>query len=106
MQLRASTIADAAGIARVHVESSEDAYAPFAAAWEPLDVDERARMWESWLAAARSDPHRVDVISEIDGVIVGFATVGSSREHRVGTELELYVFHVLPAHRGQGVSAA
>lgn len=58
MHLRAPTIADAAGIARVHVESSEDAYAPLAAAWEPHDVDERARMWESWLSAARSDPHR------------------------------------------------
>jgi ribosomal protein S18 acetylase RimI-like enzyme len=106
VHLRAPTIADASGIARVHVDSSEDAYAPLAAEWEPLDVDERTRMRDSWLSAARSDPHRVDFISEIDGVIVGFATVGSSREHSVGAELELYVIHVLPAHRGQGVGTA
>jgi GNAT superfamily N-acetyltransferase len=106
VHLRAPTIADAPGIARVHVESSKDAYAPLAAAWEPHDVDERARMWESWLSAARNDPRRVDYIAEIDGVIAGFATVGTSREQAVDAVLELYVIHVLPAHRRHGVGAA
>ena len=101
MYVRAATVDDADAIARVHVESSDDAYAPLAKHWPVADRVARAQAWREWLAGE----DRVDLVAEIDGEIVGFISGGKSRVEGVAAEREIYVIHVLPTHRGRRVGA-
>lgn len=101
MHIRVATIADAEAIARVHVESSDEAYAPLAGHWPASDAVERAQRWREWIAG----DDRVDLVAEVDGEIVGFVSGGRSRVEGVAADREIYVIHVLSAHRGSGVGA-
>lgn len=101
--IRSAQVADARSIARVHIASSEEAYRRLAGAWKVLDEAELARKWEGWLTAAQDDPMRVEMVAEVDGDVVGFATAGPARRDDLEANLELYVIHVLPSHRGRGV---
>ncbi|HWB78641.1 MAG TPA: GNAT family N-acetyltransferase [Nannocystaceae bacterium] len=83
----------------MHVESSNDAYAPLAAEWPEPDRAERAQSWREWIAGS----DRVDLVAEVDGAIVGFISGGRNRVEGVEAALEIYVIHVLPAHRGRDV---
>jgi GNAT superfamily N-acetyltransferase len=102
-QIRDATPADAAGIAAVHIVSSNDAYAPLARHWVEADRQERIRRWQSSLAETEGDPARLDLIAQLDGEIVGFISAGPVRRSDVGAELEVYVVHVHPRHRGKGI---
>jgi hypothetical protein len=44
---------DVAAIAEVQIASSNDAYAPLAAQWSPMDRDQRAATWAKSIAEAR-----------------------------------------------------
>lgn len=103
IQVRRATPADADEIARVHVESSEDAYAPLAKTWDAPSVYQRTQMWHEWLTAAQSVSSRVDLVAERDGGIVGFVSAGQPRRRDVNVEAEVYVIHVLPGVRNQGI---
>lgn len=106
VHVRAAALTDARGIARVHVESSEHAYAPLAQEWTTPDLQERERKWQEMLTAAARKPDRVDLVNlvaELDGQIIGFINVGPPRRDDLDVELEVYVIHVLPEHRGHGV---
>src|SRR5690606_29770430 len=85
------------------VASSADAYRPLAREWKALDEAEQARKWADWLTATQDDPMRVEMVAEVGGDVVGFATAGPARRDDLETNLELYVIHVLPSHRGRGV---
>ncbi len=80
--IRTATVADASGIARVHVATSRAAYRTLVppAAMERLSFPERAHCWESILAAA---PHgtRAWVAVSVSGGAVGFAAAGHARDH-------------------------
>lgn len=104
--VRRATVADASGIARVHVESSENAYAPLAAEWDAPGVPERIADWTEWLTVAQGNAQRVDLVAGRDGEIVGFITMGRPRRKDLDVELEVYVIHVLPECRGGGVGGA
>ena len=71
VHVRQAIVADAAAIAQVHVESSEEAYAPLAEAWTPGDVEERARQWGLRLAAPPDGPWFA-LVAERDGAVAGF----------------------------------
>jgi GNAT superfamily N-acetyltransferase len=101
--IRTAQVADARSIALVHVASSTASYRPLAREWKALDEEKQARKWEGWLEATRDDPTRVEMVAEVDGDVVGFATAGPARREDLETDLELYVIHVLPAHRGRGI---
>jgi L-amino acid N-acyltransferase YncA len=101
--IRPATVADAPAIARVHVESSEDAYAPLAKDWPAPDREAKARWWAQLLAGAGDD--RVDLVAERSGELVGFISGGPRRDNDVLADLEIYVIHVLPQHRGTGVGS-
>lgn len=104
IHVRAATPADAAAIARVHVESSEDAYAPLAGQWTADDVETRAQQWSSRLAGPSDDPWFA-LVAERDGEVVGFVAAGPARRGDVEAEVEVYVIHVLLRHRGVGIGA-
>lgn len=94
---------DAEGIARVHVESTRDAYAPLARVWPEADWEGKKRYWEARLAANPTEPRRVDLVAEAQGRVVGFISGGEARQAGIGAEVEIYVIHVLPEYRGTGI---
>jgi ribosomal protein S18 acetylase RimI-like enzyme len=102
--LRSAGIDDAAAIAAVHVASSNDAYAPLAAEWPRGDVDARAARWATTLA---KENHRLVMVAEGgSGTIIGFASGGPARRPEPAAEMEIYVIHVHPDHRGRGLGGA
>jgi GNAT superfamily N-acetyltransferase len=104
--IRDASVRDAEAIARVHIESSEDAYAPLARTWIAPDREQRTRAWAERLAAEASDATRFVLVAEVDGELVGFLSAGPSRRQDVDADLEIYVIHVLPLHRGRDVGGA
>lgn len=101
--IRNARVGDARSLARVHVASSAEAYRRLALDRTSLDEEEQARRWDRWLTAGRDDPSRVEMVAEADGDIVGFVTAGPARRDDLDTRLEVYLIHVLPAHRGRGL---
>ncbi len=106
LMIREATVADAEAIARVHVESSEEAYAPLARDWTTPDRNERARAWAERLTEHAADADRFELVAEVGGEVVGFLGAGPSRLQDKGAEVEIYVIHVLTPHRGNGVGGA
>jgi GNAT superfamily N-acetyltransferase len=91
--IRPGTAADAEAVARVHVRTWQAAYAHV---FPPerlaeLSVERRADRWREW-------PPLVGVA---DGVIVGFVSVGASRDDEPAGEL--FAIYVDPEHWGTGV---
>lgn len=90
--IRAGTPADAEAVARVHVRTWQTAYAHV---FPPdrlaeLSVEARAAQW-------REQP---PLVAEVEGTVVGFVSVGASRE---GASGELFAIYVDPIHWGTGV---
>ena len=95
--IRLGTPADAEGVARVHVETWQAAYAhalPHKQLQE-LSIKE---------AVERSRRHPPTFVAERDGEILGFVSVGSSRDP--GTDGELFAIYVHPQHWGTGAGRA
>lgn len=101
--IRRARASDADAIAHVHVESSQDAYAPLATEWPTPDLAARIARWASSLEASHLDPKRVDLVATLAGFVVAFIGAGPARRKDLGAELEVYVIHVLPRHRGKGL---
>jgi ribosomal protein S18 acetylase RimI-like enzyme len=103
--IRSAEPADAPDIARVHIESSEHAYAPLAGAWPKVDVGKRTERWRRYLAS-EAGPGRCAFVASIGGGVVGFIQAGPARRADAGAAVEVFVIHVLPVSRGQGVGNA
>jgi GNAT superfamily N-acetyltransferase len=99
--IREAQAPDAEAIAHVHLESSEEAYAPLAREWPAPDHAASTARWLNWLEND-PDPNRVDLVLELDGKIVAFVSGGSARRKGIAAEIEIRVIHVLPGHRGKG----
>lgn len=99
--VRPATTSDADAIGRVHADTWRAAYGsalPEAA----FDVEARQRFWRE--ALGREWPASAVFVAEVDGVVVGFAGVGASREEEsVG---ELFTIYVEPGRWGTGAGRA
>jgi ribosomal protein S18 acetylase RimI-like enzyme len=98
--IRPAAVADAEGIAAVHVATWRDAYAgllpdDFLAG---LDVGERAERWRGRLADQPEDSFVLVV--DIGGRIGGFVSGGPSRDRFTGGEV--YAIYVHPGRQGRG----
>jgi ribosomal protein S18 acetylase RimI-like enzyme len=104
--IRPAAEGDAAGIARVHVRSWQEAYAGIVpeAYLAALDVDQRASEWASYLREGPSDQVLTWVaLSEVN--VVGFVTVGPSRdEDAARSDREIYSIYLDPGTWGHGVA--
>ncbi len=101
--LRKAGVGDARAIARVHIASSDDTYAPLAAQWQTDDPDERTARW----ARSLGEENRLVVVAEgADGAVIGFATGGPARRKEPDAALEIYAIHVHPGSRSRGVGDA
>ncbi len=90
--VRRATVGDARGIAKVHVDTWRAAYVGVMPqeTLDALDVDERQRLWQRYVAAEGF----AVFVAEREAGIVGFVSVGSCRELD-GTG-ELFAIYVHP----------
>lgn len=102
--VRAAAPADAAAIASVHVRTWQGAYAHVfpEEGLRALPVERREAFWHEWLT---SPPHAVSVfVAGAEGEVVGFVSVGASRDEEGAGEL--YAIYVLPEAWGSGAGPA
>jgi ribosomal protein S18 acetylase RimI-like enzyme len=104
LKIREAQSEDAAGIARVHVDSWRTTYRGIISeeVLANLSYENRERGW----ARGLSDPNRktFDFVAENDsGEIVGFATGGQERTGDQSYKGELYAIYILEQFQGQGV---
>jgi GNAT superfamily N-acetyltransferase len=94
--IRPGTAADAEGVARVHVETWQAAYAHALPGKElqSMSPADRVEQWRRW----------PPIVAECDGEIVGFVSVGAARSD--DAEGELYAIYVHPDHWSTGVGRA
>lgn len=102
--IREARASDAEAIARVHLKSSQDAYAPLAKDWQGPNLEANTARWHKWL---EGDPDvlRLDLLLEVEGEVVAFVGGGSARRSDLGADVEIRVIHVLPEFRGRGFGA-
>lgn len=106
VEIRLARQADAERLAEVHVRSWQAGYrellpADFLAG---LNIEGRA---ERWLRRLREErPPARTTVAELDGELVGFASVGPSRDEDLNPAdwLELNTIYLLPAAWGTGVA--
>jgi ribosomal protein S18 acetylase RimI-like enzyme len=101
--VRPARPSDAESVARVHIESTRDAYAPLAKIWPEPDWESKRTYWDGQLAPSHTDSKRVDLVADVQGRVVGFISGGEARQAGIGAEVEIYVIHVLPEYRGTGI---
>lgn len=104
--IRAARVADAAGIADVHVRSWREAYTGIVpdAYLAGLDPHERTPAWAENLRRG-PDEHVLTWVAEQSGRIVGFATMGPGRDEDVHRgDREIYSIYLEPEQWGRGVA--
>ena len=105
MTIREATPEDAAGIARVHVETWRTTY-PGIMPQEHLDalsVADHEQMWKDRLEHTRGGWTYVYVAVNDVGEIVGFASGGRERAGDREHQGEVYALYVLQAQQRQGM---
>ena len=103
--VRAARPEDAERLAAVHVAVWQEAYVGLMPAdhLAGLSPDVFAGRWGPILRAETDGSHaRRTAVLTADGVIVGFSTVGPSRDEPPVTPHELYSIYLLAEHRGGG----
>lgn len=107
--VRDADVADAGGIARVHVRAWQAAYRGGLMPDEYLDtlsIEERTTTWTESLEMSLG-PRRARLVSEVvDGAVTGFILVGPKDGNDEATEGQLFVINVDPDHWGEGVGAS
>lgn len=104
MLIREALPGDAAGIARVQVDSWRTTYAGLVPApfLEGLSYDRCEETWQRGLT--RPNTQYVYVVAEnSDGQVVGFANGGPERDGRADYQGELYTLYLLQDYQRQGL---
>ncbi|WP_372869256.1 GNAT family N-acetyltransferase [Planomicrobium okeanokoites] len=104
MEIRKATLADARGIARVHVDSWLATYKGIVpdAYLNQLNYGARERLWNENLKA----DNNFVAVNE-DGEVIGFADGGKERTGKYAAfEGELYSIYILPQSQGQGIGVS
>jgi GNAT superfamily N-acetyltransferase len=105
--VRRGAASDAGAVAGVHVRAWQVGYrglidARFLAG---LSAERRAQQWREWLDAP--GPGATILVAEHAGAVVGFASLGPSRDSDAGPPVgELYAIYVDPDAWGRGVGRA
>ena len=105
--VRLATAGDADAIGRIQVESWRAAYSGLMPddAVAAFDVEERQRLWRGWLTG-QPRPGSATFVVEDAGEVVGFASVGASRDEEAELEAELYSIYLHPTRWGRGIGRA
>ena len=70
-----------------------------------FDLEGRQRMWREGLAR-EPRPGSATFVAELQGEVVGFASVGRSRDEEAENEGELYAIYLLPSCWDRGIGRA
>jgi ribosomal protein S18 acetylase RimI-like enzyme len=101
--IRLATARDAAGIARVHVETWRDTYAGIVPDHALIGLDERRETARQRHALAVRRGRSVTMIAELPQVgVIGYAEAGLARVTGLPYDAELYTLYVAPGYQGQG----
>lgn len=102
--VRPATVADANGIAVVHVRSWQQTYASLVppGALDRLDPADRADRWRQIIVQPGTDV----LVASLDDQIVGWATAGTGRGEHLPRDRELEGIYVLAEHHGTGTGHA
>jgi GNAT superfamily N-acetyltransferase len=110
VEIRIALPTYAAEIASVHIRSWQDAYRGIVPDeyLDALDIGERTHTWASVLnQTAEGFYGSTSIVAVIDGVVVGFATVGRLRGADPSNNAgEIYSIYASPAVLGIGVGRA
>ncbi len=106
VRIREARPADAAGIARVHVDAWRDAYAALLPAdhLAGLDLAQRGIHWARVLAQPRAA--QTTLVAETEGEVVGFCGFGPGRSilgHSTPAAGEVYGLYIASDWREQGI---
>ena len=102
--IRPARIEDAEPLAALQVRAWRAAYSSYVAAEDLAavgDAAQRAAGWRERLAAGRADV--VTLVAERGGRLVGFVSVGTTRDEDTDGDGELYAIYVEPELIGSGV---
>ena len=105
--VRPAVAGDADAIGRVQVETWRAAYRGLMPdeAIAGFDLEGRQRMWREGLAR-EPRPGSATFVAELEGEVVGFASVGRSRDEESDNEGELYAIYLLPSCWDRGIGRA
>jgi len=98
---------DADAIGRIQVETWRATYSGLMPeeAIESFDVVARQQLWREGLARAPR-PGSATFVVEDGGEVVGFASVGASRDESTEREAELYAIYLHPSRWSRGIGRA
>ena len=107
MNVRPATAEDADAIGRVQVETWRAAYQGLMPdeAIAQFDVEARRRMWREGLARTPR-PGSATFVAELEGEVVGFASVGAARDEDDLSTGELYAIYLHPTCWDRGIGRA
>ena len=107
MNVRPATAEDADAIGQVQVETWRAAYQGLMPdeAIAQFDVEERRRMWREGLGRAPR-PGSATFVAELEGEVVGFASVGAARDEDDPSTGELYAIYLHPTRWDRGIGRA
>jgi ribosomal protein S18 acetylase RimI-like enzyme len=105
--IRRAEPGDGASIGLVHVRTWQSAYRgllpqPFL---NGLDAHQRGDYWEHYLSEGIQPGEEV-VVAEEEGTVVGFASVGPSRDEDANGEGEVWAIYLSADRWGQGIGKA
>ena len=106
-RIRNAVLADARGIAIVHVQAWQEAYRGQLpdAFLDSLSVEERFMARERWMREVPED-RRMLWVAETEGAIVGFANAGPARDPGPAGGGEIYAVYLLKDWWGTGAGRA
>lgn len=107
MVIRPAEAGDGTSIGLVHVRTWQSAYRgllpqPYL---DGLDAHQRGDYWQHYLSEG-TPPGEVVVVAEEEGTVVGFASVGPSRDEDANGEGEVWAIYLLADRWGQGIGKA
>jgi ribosomal protein S18 acetylase RimI-like enzyme len=104
VEIRAATLADVDGIARVHVQAWHEAYSGLVPpeAFEQHSLELRLTQWRATL----SDPDRSTLVYENDGAVAGFISGGPIKWTGLSTDCEVSSLYLLAALKRRGIGRA
>lgn len=104
--IRPAVPADAAGIARVQVDSYRSAYRGFfpQTYLDLFSYEEQAGDWERWMVNAPCD--LLLVAESAEEQVIGYALARAQRGIHTGYDSEIIALHMLPALKGRGIGRA
>jgi ribosomal protein S18 acetylase RimI-like enzyme len=104
MIIRQATLEDAAGIAKVHVDTWRTTYRGIVPAefLANMSYEEGTQHWTTIINGSEGKSS-LFVAENDDGNIVGFVSGGMNRDENPMYQSELYAIYILEAYHGQGI---